>query len=164
MPILGALPLTRQYDDQNILPWRELWPVTFRAGNDESMGQMGHFLMVHTGHGSRHFYPWPTKETCHPLRNGRLVRLSSFNVLQLQLLFHQHLLQQHLWHRWRTVYWRKSEVMRLNRYCVMLKVMFLIPSTGGAAWRNVSLIVWLCPKLAGYSSIFCWMLATFQCI
>ena len=110
------------------------------------------------------FYPWPTKETCHPLRNGRLVHLTSFNVLQLQLLFHQHLLQQHLWHRWRTVYWRKSEVMRLNRYCVMLKVMFLIPSTGGAAWRNVSLIVWLCPKLAGYSSIFCWMLATFQCI
>jgi len=47
-------------------------------------------------------------DMCHPLRNGRLVHLTSFNVLQLQLLFHQHLLQQHLSNRWRTVYTLKE--------------------------------------------------------
>ena len=71
--------------------------------------------------------------TYHPLRNGKLVRLTGFIVLQSQLVFHQHLQPEHLWHRWRSVYWEKSEVMRLNLYCVMLKVMFLILSAGGGS-------------------------------
>jgi len=71
-----------------------------------------------------------------PLRNGKLVRLTGFKVLQSHLVFHQHLQPQHLWHRWRIVYWEKSEVMRLNRYCVMLKVMFLILSAGGGSMNK----------------------------
>jgi len=88
--------------------------------------------------------------TYHPLRNGKLVRLTGFIVLQSQLVFHQHLQPQHLWHRWRSVYWEKSEVVRLNRYCVMLKVqmypllsdcsrrLFVIPASSAECERHFS--------------------------